>query len=224
MKKILSTLICVISLNAQNFVGADFMVGKAKDYGLNLSDNGIYQGRIFINSYKLSNYDNDFVFGADLSIHDFDSEYKNNIESGKISSTYTAVNVLGGIGFFNNNVGVKSGFNILGGLGHEKIKSKTNTKDLVANTNLIKLGASTMNIFDEGLVIEASAFAKFYLDNKRDKLFNEQQKRLNYEANLMLGYKFTRNLDGFYAGIKASYTNDVIAKGIRYGVNLGYSF
>lgn len=232
MKKILFSIACAGALQAQSFMGVDFIMSQV-DKHVNYSDNNVYQGSVFLNTYKLSDEDSDFVFSLDASLHSFSSEYKIDSRNyGKHMLKYTNINALGGLGFFNDYIGVKHGVNLLAGFGHEILDAKIrdtinatrykNNYDI--NTNLFKLGLSSMSAFDTGLLLEASVFGKFYLDEKRDVIFDKQQRRLNVEANLMLGYSFYQELNSFYGGVKIGYANDIINKGIRYGVVFGYSF
>lgn len=135
-----------------------------------------------------------------------------------------------GYGLYIEESAVKTKINFLAGLYRTEFTGKfvdfenstENYKDKI-KTNAFKAGISTLSIFNGNLVTSVDAYVKHYLDSKR-KIYEEKDGNTKFEIDGVMGYKFNKDDDGLMLGLKCGYHNDLIDKGVHFGVSIGYIF
>lgn len=249
MKKFLFSLLCfgALNLNAEIFLELDFLASKIKEEeNVKFDEKSSLRADFTIQSFNINNNNGSvglFRFGAS----DWESDFttSNNI-TGKIKEEWSDFDLMLGYGYNLSNKDIVdkeigNGMNILIGLNHQNYKQRIDvaiTKDsflfgtqtisgwreLTIKTNALKLGINGFTILHNNIYLNYDIYLKHYLDDNRNYGSNNKDGKTKFEASLGAGYKFGGNKNGVYVGIKAAYLNNLMGKGLRYGLTCGYKF
>lgn len=249
MKKILGSLVCVgmlyVGANAA-MVSADFLYSKYDDKNstFKLEDKDIFRANFKIQSFKNSDNDNPAVGSFRLGVKGFESNIMDKSSvAGKETSSLTDFDIMFGYGFYTKTGDAKIQTNILGGFYHAnyELKQEANlgyfitgtngqlyqSVEYKVKTNALKFGVSTIvENKSTGAFFGVDAFLKHYLGDERAILLKagESDSNTKFEIDGLIGYKFSKDDNGFIIGLKAGYANDLLSKGGHFGLSLGYVF
>lgn len=249
MKKILGSLVCasVFSVGANaTMVSADFLYSKFDDKNstFKLEDKDIFRANFKIQSFKNSDNDNPVVGGFKIGRKNFESNIMDKSSvAGKVTSSLTDFDIMLGYGFYTKSGNAEIKTNILGGFYHAnyELKQEANLGYYITGnngklyqsvkykvkTNALKLGVSTtLENKSTGAFLGIDAFLKHYLGDERAILLKagESDSNTKFEIDSLIGYKFSRDDNGFIIGLKVGYANDLLSKSGHIGATIGYVF
>ncbi|MBT0884503.1 hypothetical protein [Campylobacter sp. 2018MI10] len=223
MKKIIFSLLCCSNLLiSQTFIEFNTLGASIKDKN-NIFDNDLsstLNASVYL--YKMDNYDNDFVGGIDFSHFNIYSRFFIGNQGSKTDIDLYNLTALGGYGFYSDIYNIS--LSLLGGVGYEKAKYNLSS-DIIKNanfnknlkSNLLTLGIAAKSYLDSNLILGMRLFTKHYTNN------NIKEKSA-LSGDISLGYSISRQLNGFYTQVKVGYDNNLVGKGVNFGIGLGYSF